>query len=153
GREDESARIGADEIDKPRRTGDVAADDPEGLAERAFYDVDPVHQALAFGDAAAARAVHADRVDLVQIGERAVLLGYFDDLANRRDVAIHRIDALEGNDLRPVAADLRELPVEIGDVIVLEDAALGPRVANALDHRGMVAGVGEDDAARNMGAQ
>src|SRR5690606_40622655 len=38
GREDESARIGADEIDKPRRTGDVAADDPEGLAERAFYD-------------------------------------------------------------------------------------------------------------------
>ena len=53
------------------------------------------HRAVALGDAAAARAVHADRVDLVEIGHGAVALGEVADRADRRDVAVHRIDALE----------------------------------------------------------
>ena len=57
--------------------------------------------AIAFGDAAAARSVHADGVDLVEMGHRAVLLGEIGDLADRGDVAIHRIDQLEGDQLRP----------------------------------------------------
>ena len=37
--------------------------------------VDPVGDLVALGNAAAARAVHADRMDLVEIGERVVLVG------------------------------------------------------------------------------
>ena len=56
--------------------------------------------AVALGNAAAARAVHADGVDLVEIGHRAVLLGEIADRRDRRDVAVHRVDALEGDELR-----------------------------------------------------
>src|SRR5690606_21780370 len=93
-----------DEVDQPGRAGDVAANDAEGLAQRALDNVDASHQPLAFGDAAAARAVHAHRVNLVEIGQRAVLLGHREDLGNGRDVAVHRIDALEGDDLGPLGA-------------------------------------------------
>jgi hypothetical protein len=44
---------------------------------------DAVHQPLALGNAAAARAVHADRVDLVDIGHRAVLVADVADLGDR----------------------------------------------------------------------
>ena len=77
-------------------------------------------------------------MDLVEIGHGAVLLGDLDDLAHRRDVAIHGIDALEGDDLGPVGAILGEDPVEIGRVVVLEDALFGLGMADALDHRGVV---------------
>ena len=63
------------------------------------------HDAVALGDAAAARAVKADRVHLVEIGQRAVLLGQIADRGDRRDVAVHRVDALEDDDLRRVAWD------------------------------------------------
>ena len=39
------------------------------------------HDAVALGDAAAARAIHADGMDFVEIGQRAVLLGEIADLA------------------------------------------------------------------------
>ena len=80
--------------------GDVAAHDAEALGERAVDDVDAVHDAVALGDAAAARAVQADGVHLVEIGERAVFLGEIADRRDRRDVAVHRVDALERDDLR-----------------------------------------------------
>ncbi len=50
----------------------------------------------------AALAIHADRMDFVDIGHRAVFLGEVADRADRRDVAVHRIDALEQDQLRPV---------------------------------------------------
>ena len=55
--------------------------------------------AVALGNAAAARAVHADGMDLVEIGQRVVLVGEVADRGDRRDVAVHRIDALEGDQL------------------------------------------------------
>ena len=57
-----------------RRAGDIAAHHAEGLGQRAFDDVDAMHHAVALGDAAAARAVEADAVHLVEIGHRAVAL-------------------------------------------------------------------------------
>ena len=74
GREDEARRVGADRIADVARGGDVAAHDAEALGERAVDDVDPAHDAVALGEAAAARPVQADRVHLVEVGERAVLL-------------------------------------------------------------------------------
>src|SRR5690606_24359495 len=110
---DEAARIGTDEVDEAGRSGDIAADDAERLAERALDEGDAVHQPLALGDAAAARTIHANGMDLVEIGHGTVLLGDFDDLADRGDVAIHRIDALEGDDLGNVRPVFRHLPVEV----------------------------------------
>ena len=82
--------------------GDIAAEAAERLGERAFQDIDAVHDAVALGDAAAARAVHADRVNLVDIGHRAIALGEIADLGQRRDIAVHRIQALAGDQFRPV---------------------------------------------------
>src|SRR6185295_4808011 len=67
GREDEARRVGADAVDDRGAAGDIAAEAAEGLGERAFEHVDAVHDAVALGDTAAARAVHADRMDLIDI--------------------------------------------------------------------------------------
>ena len=46
---------------------------------------------FAFRDAAATRAVEADGVHLVEIGDRAMGVGDIADLGDGRDVAVHRI--------------------------------------------------------------
>ena len=71
----------ADKVAQRDRTGDIAADNTVGLAQCPLNQCDPVGQTLAFRNAAAARAVQAHRMDLVQIGHRTVLLGDLDDLA------------------------------------------------------------------------
>ena len=108
-----------------------------------------MHRAFALGDAAAAPAVHADRVHLVDIGHGAVLIGEVADGVDRRDVAVHRIDALEDDELRPLAGRCQEL-LEMGEVVVAEDALVAAGLAHALDHRVVVLGVRQDDAARDQ---
>ncbi len=115
--------------------------------------VEAVHDAVALGDAAAARAVEADGVDLVEIGHGAVALGDIAELGDRRDVAVHRIDGFEADQLRPRRVAARQQSLEIGRVVVAEDVLLGAAVANALDHRGVIEGIGVDDAARNLPGQ
>src|SRR5678815_2956519 len=68
GGEAEAMGIGADGVDQDRVAGDIAAHHAKGLTQRAFDDVDLAHHAVAFGHAAAALAVHANRMDFVQIG-------------------------------------------------------------------------------------
>jgi hypothetical protein len=152
-REDKAGSERADEVAERRRSGDVAAHDAEGLAERAFDDRQPVHQPLALGDAAAARAVHADRVHFVQIGHCAVFVGEVAEFPDRRDVAIHRIDGFKGDDLWRARIGGRKLGLEVRHRIVLEDDPLAFRVADALDHRSVVAGIRKDDDAGNLGTE
>ena len=102
GGEDETGRIGANGVDNLGTCRDIAAEAAEGLGKRAFQDVDAVHDAVTLSNAAAARAVHADRVHFVDIGHRAVFLGEIADLRKRRDIAVHRIKALADDQLRPV---------------------------------------------------
>ena len=144
GGEDEARRVGADRVAAGGARGDVAAHHAEGLGQRAVDDVDAVHDAVAFGDAAAARAVQADGMHLVEIGQRAVLLGEVADRVDRRDVAVHRIDALERDDLRACRRDLLEQLFEMLDVVVAEDVLLAAAAPDALDHRGVIVLVGED---------
>ena len=147
GREDEPRGKRADRIAEVARAGNVAAHDAEPLGERAVDDVDPVHDAVALGNAPAARAVDADRVHLVEVGQRAILVGEIADRRDRRDMPVHGVDALEGDDLRRAGRQRLELRLEIGDVVVAEDAFLALPVADALDHRRVVLLVREDDAA------
>ena len=72
----------------------------KSLAQRSFDDGQPVHQPFAFGDAAATRSVKPDGVHLVEVGHCVVLVSKVADFRNRRDVAIHRIDAFKGDQLR-----------------------------------------------------
>jgi hypothetical protein len=58
-----------------------------------------VHDPVALGDAAAARAVKPDGMHLIEIGHRAEVVGDGAEFADRGDVAIHRIDRLEADEL------------------------------------------------------
>jgi hypothetical protein len=81
-------------------------------------------QAVAFGNAAAARSVHADGMHFIEIGHRAVFIGEIADFLDGRDVAIHRIDRLEGDQLRRTRVDARRASgFEILQVVVLPDHA------------------------------
>ncbi len=142
-----SGRVGAHRVDHRAAGGDIAAERAEGLGQRPLDHVDAVHDAVAFGDAAAARPIHADRVHLVEVGHGAVCLGEVGDLPDRGDVAVHRIDRFEGDQLRPLRRRLLEQAFQVGEVVVAEDQLLGAGAPDALDHRGVVQLVGKDDAA------
>jgi hypothetical protein len=81
----------------------VAVEGAERLGEGALDHIDAVHDGVTLGDAAAARTVDADGMYLVEIGHSAVFLGEIGNLTDRRDVAVHRIDRFEGDQLRPDA--------------------------------------------------
>ena len=63
-------------------------------------------EAFAFGDTAAAWSIQSDRVHLIQIRQRSVMLGDVAQLGDRRDVTVHRVHALERHQLRSVRRDL-----------------------------------------------
>ena len=130
--EDEARREAPDGIDDDGRAGDVPADDAEGLGERPLDHGDPVEHAVSLRDAGSASAVETNCVDLVEVGERSVARRHVAELPERRDVAVHRVDRLEADECRPGAADLAEVPLEVGGVVVAEDPLLGPAPAEPL---------------------
>ena len=153
GGEDEAGGEAADEIAERGGAGDVAAHDAEGLAKGAFDQGDAVGEAFALGHAAATGAVHADGMDFVEVGHGTVFLGHFHNLAHRADVTVHGIDALEGDDFRDVGGQGGELGFEVGHIVVLPDHLFGFGVADAFDHGGVVACVGQDHAVLQTAAQ
>src|ERR1700730_15838604 len=106
--------MAAQEIDERRRARDIATDRAKGLAEGTLNDGRAVHDAVALGNAAATRTVEPDRVHLVEISHRPETLGDVAQFADRRDVAVHRIDRLEADELWPVVGHAVEQPREIG---------------------------------------
>src|SRR5215831_17909681 len=95
-------RVTAQKIDEGGRPRNIPADHAKGLAEGALDHRWAVHDPVALGDTAAAGAVEPDGVHLVEIGHRAVAIGDVAQLADRGDVAVHRIDRLEADELGPV---------------------------------------------------
>ncbi len=138
GGEDEARGGGADEVDHLGTPGDVAAMRAEALGERPLDDIDPVRHAVALGHARPLRSVEAHRVHLVEIGERAVFLGEIADGADRGDVAIHRIDALEGDQLGRLGRGGGEQRFEMGEIVVAENVPPRRALAHPGDHRGVV---------------
>ena len=70
------------------------------------------------------------------------------DFCERRDVAVHRIQAFAGDQLRPVAGGAQQF-LEMRHVAVAEHLSLAARLPDALDHRIVVERVGQDQAVRN----
>src|SRR5262245_16408243 len=95
GGEDKARRVAAYRIAEHRARRDIASEAAKRLGERALDHVDSGHRALVLGLAAAARAVHADRVHLVGIGHSAVLLREITDAVDRRHIAVHGIERFE----------------------------------------------------------
>ena len=90
---------------------------------------------------------------LVEIGHRAIAVGDVAQLADRGDVAIHRIDRLEADELGPVRGHAVEQSCQIVWVAVAKDVLLGPAVADAGDHRGVVQRIGKHDRPRHLARQ
>ena len=145
--EDEARRVGANGIAQIGAGGDVATHDAEPLGQRTVDDVDPVHHAVALGQAAAARAVHADCMHLVEVGQRVVFLGEVADRPDRRHQAIHRVDGFEGDHLGRIKRHALQVGLEVFQVVVAPDQLAAAAVADAGDHGSVVLGVGEQDAA------
>src|SRR6185312_11591167 len=111
-----------------------AAHNTETLGKRAVDDVDAVHDPVTLGNATTARTIKADGVHFIEIGERVVLLGEVTNGADRRDVPVHRVDALEGDDLRRLAGNLLQPRFKIGKVVVLKNLLRTAAIADAGDH-------------------
>ena len=79
---------------------------------------------------------------LVDHQARAVALAQLADLAQRRDVALHREDAVD-DDQHAAAVALRALEhlLELVQAVVAERAQLRAREQAAVEDRGVVAGV------------
>jgi len=95
---------------------------------------------------AAVRPERPDAVGVVDHHARVVALRQLDDLSERRDVAVHREDAV-GDDQRATVARLAQPPGEVLEVAVAVHEDLGMRQPAAVDDAGVVQLVGEDDAA------
>ena len=150
GGEDKARAVAAHRVADHVACRDIAAAGAERLAERALDDVDPAVEAAHLRDAAALGAIHADGMDLVEIGQRVILPGQRRDLGNRAGVAIHRIDGFKDDDLRPVIRLGGQQLLEMGHVIVPEDRLFGARQLDARDDRGMVHLVGQDQHVRKL---
>ena len=148
GGEDEAGGETADEVADRRRGSDIAADDTECLGQRAFDHGQTMAHAFAVGDAAAARAIKANAVDFVEIGHGIIGVRDVAELRDRRDIAIHRIDRLERDQLRRVRIEVAQLALEIARIVMREDPRFAAAVPDALDHRRVVELVRQDHAAR-----
>ncbi len=137
-----------------RRPGDIAADHAEGLAERALDDGQRGPSGLRVRQcrrrAGRRGRRHAPRRDrssrrACRRRRRSRGSGRCRHPSNRR---FRRRRAWARS--RSSAASCRSRSV---DVVVLPDALFGARMADALDHRGVVLFVRQDDEARNVGAE
>ena len=86
-------------------------------------------------------------MNLVEIGHRAVTVRDVAQFADRRDVAVHRIDRFEAHQLRPLARQGGQAALQILGVVMAENLLLGAAVADARDHRGVVQRVRQYDDA------
>ena len=84
---------------------------------------------------------------LVEVGERVVALGHVADFGDRRDVAVHRVDAFEHHQLGQRRVECRQLAVQVVGVVMGKHFDAGAAVARALDHAGVVLGVRQHHAA------
>src|ERR1700722_878678 len=99
-REDEARREAPHKIAQRRAAGDITAHHAETFGESALNYRQTIAETFAFRDPATARAVEADRVYLVEISHGAVRIRSIAEFRDGADVAVHRINRFEGNELR-----------------------------------------------------
>src|SRR5258708_15942516 len=146
----ESGGMGSDRVDDRVAGGDIAAKRPEGLGQRSLDDVDARHHAVLLGNSGAAWPVHADGMHLVQIGHRVIALCKVADRREWSDVAVHRIDALEHDQLRAAGRCAREQLLQVLQIVVAPNLPGTAGGTHSFDHRIMVECIGQDQAVRKQ---
>ncbi|OWK22723.1 hypothetical protein AJ87_44560 [Rhizobium yanglingense] len=81
---------------------------------------------------------------LVEIGHGTVAFGELADAMDRRDVAVHGIEAFEDDELRPLEGDGLQQFLKVSHVVVAEDLPFHSGLANPLDHGIVVERIGQD---------
>ena len=89
-------------------------------------------------------ADEADGVAVVDHDEGVVLLGEVADAGEVGDDAVHREDAVGGDQAGAGAGRFAQAALEVGHVVVGVAEAPGLAEADAVDDRGVVEGVGDD---------
>ena len=87
-------------------------------------------------------------MNLVHVRHRVVTFGEVAYLGNRRDVAVHGVQAFEDDQLVAAVARGAKEFLEMGDIVVAEDHPLRRGAADALDHGIVVQRIREDEAIR-----
>jgi hypothetical protein len=105
------------------------------------------------GYTSATWTVHADGVDFIKESNGSVLFSKVADSLDGGDTAAHGVDRLESDNLGSFLGNLLELGLKIDEIVVLPNDLLGLGVRNTLNHRGVVGGIGEDDATRKLGTK
>ncbi len=128
----------------------VTSEHADGLRQRPDLDRDATVE-IEMVDAASTRATEdAGRVGVVDHHCGTELLGRLDDAGQRRDVAVHREDAVghdEDQSIRPGRPGLAQDVAQRLDVLVREDLAGSLGEAHPVDDRGVVELVGHDEVA------
>src|SRR6516225_4247284 len=88
----------------------------------------PMHGAVVLGEPAASRAVNINRVGFIEIGHRTIPVGDIANLADGRDVALHRVDRRKADELRPPRLGAPKAVFEVDRVVMAEFLTLGPAV-------------------------
>jgi hypothetical protein len=104
----------------------------------------PVHHAQQFRRPPAARPQDARGVAVVHHDGGAVALGQVADLGQLRHVAVHREDAVGGDQAQPAALGLPQAALQVGHVRVAVAEAMGLAQADAVDDAGVVQLVAQD---------
>src|SRR6185503_19995619 len=92
---DERTRALNEVLDRPRRAGHEGTGDAERLASRTDRQKHLLRHPVFVDETVSPRAVHADRVRLVNDEMRLTLLAQFGVIAKRRFVAIHAEERLD----------------------------------------------------------
>src|SRR5262249_40839660 len=90
-----------------------------------------------------------DGVHLIRIGHCPMASCEIADAMQRGNVAVHRIEGFEYDELGPSGTDLAQQAFEMLDVVVSPNQLLATRLAHTLDHRIVIERVGENQAVGN----
>src|SRR6056297_3697192 len=99
-REYEARRIGSYRVAHPCASRDIPTQAPVGLGESAVDDVHAARKSFTLRDATTPCAIHANGMDLINIGECSEFLREVADRLQRAEVAVHGIYRLEGDEFR-----------------------------------------------------
>ena len=122
--------------------GDVAAKRAEGFCKRPLDDVDARHHPVSLGDPGAVRPVHANGVYFVEIGHRVIAFRKVADRFEWSDVAVHRIHALEYDQLRAAGRCAREQQLQLRNIVVAPYLLGTASGTHAFDHRVVIVRIG-----------
>ena len=155
-REEERPRAVVQELDQVAAAAHVSAQHADRLGERPHLNVHASIQAEVIDGAAPVAPEHAGRVRVVDEDRRPELLGRLDDPGEWRDVAVHAEHAVRHDKDQPVwvatratvGACLRQGFTECRDVLVRIDHPRRLAHAHAVDDRGVVQGVRDDQVGR-----